>query len=94
MILYNTTFKVDLDATNEFKIFIENYFSDEKHNKELYQLLDVDDTDGVTYCLQFLFKNLESYNAHIADHDAVFKTEIVNTFDERVLFFSSVLQKI
>ena len=56
MILYNTTFKVDLEMIESFKLFIENYFSDETLNKELYQLLNDDNTDGITYCLQFILE--------------------------------------
>ena len=94
MILYNTTFKVDLEATNEFKLFVSTYFSENTQNKEMYQLLNDDNTDGITYCLQFIFTDVAIFNTHIAVHDALFKSEISNAFGEKVLFFSSVLQKI
>ena len=94
MILYNTTFKVDLDAINAFKHFVETYFPEDILNKELYQLLNDDNTDGITYCLQFIFDDAGTFNTHIAVHDAEFKSKITNAFGEKVLFFSSVLKKV
>ena len=94
MILYNTTFKVDLEMIESFKLFIENYFSDETLNKELYQLLNDDNTDGTTYCLQFIFEDLGTFNTYIVVNDVALKTEIGNRFGEKLLFFSSVLKKV
>lgn len=94
MILYNTTFNVDLKVATDFKTFIEDYIFDEIQNKELYQLLNEDNSDGITYCFQLIFNNMGTFNNHIAVVDTKFKNDIVEKFGEQVLFFSSILQKI
>ncbi|MBK8351816.1 MAG: hypothetical protein IPL21_08965 [Saprospirales bacterium] len=57
MILYNTTFKVDLNEIVNFRLFLDDFFKNLKDETDLFQLLNEDSLDGITYCFQIKFED-------------------------------------
>lgn len=94
MLVYNITFKVDLDEANSFLDFLENYTQENDIDFDLFQLANVDDSDGFTYCLHQKFPDMGTYNQHIVVIDNKFKEQIIEKYGDKVLFFGSILNKI
>lgn len=94
MLVYNITFKVDLAEANSFLDLLENYTQENDIDFDLFQLANVDDSDGFTYCLHQKFSDLGTYNRHIVVIDKKFKEQIIEKYGDKVLFFGSILNKI
>lgn len=94
MLVYNITFKVDLDSSVSFLDFLEQYTAEHALDFELFQLANVDDSDGFTYCLHQKFSDLGTYNRHIVVIDRKFKEQIIEKYGDKVLFFGSILNKV
>ncbi len=94
MLVYNITFKVDLDCSVSFLDFLDSYTSDNHIEHELFQLANMDDSDGFTYCLHQKFDDLGTYNQHILVIDKKLKDNLFEKYGDKVLFFGSILNKI
>ena len=99
MYLYNTTFKVDLDAVIAFKLFLQEYLENNEklsqyvYEHQLYKLEGVDESDGLTFCLHFLIYDKETFNMFVVVIDSKLKNELYQNFGEKVLFFSTLMVK-
>lgn len=100
MILYNITFHVEVGIVEEFKDFIKNdhlstLTNDDKIiDHQFFKLLNVDDSEGVSMALHYVLKDMSSYNQHIVTVDSQLKKLIHGRYNEKVLYFCSVLEKI
>lgn len=100
MYLYNTTFKVELKINNDFLYFIKNEVYLELGSVatvadvSFFELLNVDASDGNTFCLHIYFKNLEDYNQYKITHENKLLNNIYHKYSDSVLFFSSLLKYI
>lgn len=100
MILYNITFHVELGVLTDFKEFlieehlpfISNHSDIIEH--KLLKLLNVDESEAMTYTLQYYLKDMGTYNQHMAVIDRKLKREIFEQYGEKVLYFCSVLEKV
>jgi myo-inositol-hexaphosphate 3-phosphohydrolase len=67
MILYNITYKIDLDISEEWlkwmkQVFIPRMMETGKFEEhKLCQLMGVDESDGFTFALQFLCPNMPTF---------------------------------
>jgi hypothetical protein len=99
MILYNITFKVDHQATASFKQFLEEehlpdvYAFKLVESHQLYRLLEQDDSESITLCLQYFLPDLGTYRQHEELLDYSFKKQIKKQFGDKVLYFSTVLKQ-
>jgi hypothetical protein len=98
MYLYNTTFKVALDKIHEFKLYITEFCEEEETKKyvsksQLFKLLGVEEREGFTFSLQFLIQDIETFNMFVVVIDSKLKNEINNTFGDKVVYFSTLMQK-
>lgn len=100
MIIYNTTIKVDWDIHNEFKLWVEeevlvNATSIESiQNSKFLKLLDVDTSDGMTYCIQHYFDSMENYNQYKLTGDRAFKEALATRYSDKLVIFASVLAEV
>lgn len=100
MILYNITFKVELPQVDAFHQYLQQqHFVELQSSKylfdyKMFRLLHQDDSDGLTFTLQYFLPDLGTYNQHIAVIDSKLKLELYQHFGEKVLYFCSVLEKI
>ncbi len=100
MIIYNTTVKVELQFVHQFVAFITKehlvhsmatgFVSD----NAFYKLLNIDNSDGVTYCIQYKMTDIGMYNQYCMVFDNQFKEELKNKFGENLVYFSSILQEV
>lgn len=99
MILYNITIKADLSIAKELKFWIKEdhlpqIMNSDKVNKvQLLKLLNVDVSDGFTYCVQYHFDSMADYNLFKIDEDVAFRNEIMSRFNDKMVFFSSILSE-
>ncbi len=100
MVIYNITIKVDWSIHNDFKLWIEEEVLLESKNIESVQnskflkLLDVDTSDGMTYCLQHYFNDLQEYNQYKMADDLNFKQRLAAKYKDKLVLFASVLSEV
>ena len=61
---------------------------------KLLKLLNIDNSDGITFCLQYKLAELGTYNQYCIVFDNKFKQELKDKYGDKVLFFSSLLQEV
>ncbi len=99
MYLYNTTYKVDLPVVGDFILYIKNHLqNDESAAKyilqhHIYKIEGIEERDGMTFCLHFLIKDLETFNTFVFVIDSKLKNQLTNKFGESVLFFSTLMKQ-
>lgn len=98
MIIYNLTIKVDdRIAGNWLHWLLEEHipavmqtgcFNDYK----LVRLLDVDDSEGPTYAIQYSAASKADYNRYIEMHASEMQRRSFDKWGERFMSFGSVMQ--
>lgn len=100
MIVYNVTAKVQTDAATAWAIWME-----EEHIPELMQtglfsgyrlcrLLDQDETDDITYTVQYYFNTMEDYETYIRDHAPSMREKGLRRFGSKFIAFRTVMKTI
>ncbi|MCB9034717.1 MAG: DUF4286 family protein [Chitinophagales bacterium] len=100
MIIYNTTFVVDLKEATDFIYEIKTtILLDLKSNKEcqdayFLELQNVDTQEHISYALQIHFDDLAAFNNYKLFKEPKFLEQITNKYGEKVLYFSTVLKEV
>lgn len=99
MLIYNITIKADLDAHLDLVDWIRESQLPAAGDyllkpSRLYRLLNVDTSDGITYCLQHHFADMAAYNRYMAGHDTAFREELSGRFPDKLVVFSSILSEV
>jgi hypothetical protein len=98
MLLYNVTTLVSWTVHDAWLQWMQ-----QKHIPEVMQcgcftdyrfarLLDVDETEGVTYSIQYSAASREAYDRYIEMHAGGFRSEIQKTWGENCIAFRSLMQ--
>ncbi|MCB0698211.1 MAG: DUF4286 family protein [Chitinophagales bacterium] len=100
MIIYNVTIKVNKDAADEWvrwmndehmpELMETGLFTDSK----LFRLLDMDESDGITYAAQYHCATMDEYNKYISDHAATMREKGLNRFKDKFVAFRTVMEKV
>lgn len=61
---------------------------------QLVKLLDIDDTDGPTYAVQFFINDKNKYDAYIQNHSSRLRKEALQKWSDRIISFRSLMQVI
>lgn len=99
MYLHNTTYKVDLAIVGDFILFIKEYLQNDESvavhilQHDIYKIEGIEERDGMTFCLHFLIKDLETFNTFVIVIDSKLKNLLRNKFGESVLFFSTLMKQ-
>jgi hypothetical protein len=98
MIIYNVTVKVDSSIANEWlkwmqeihipEVIATGYF----HNYKILQLLEIDESEGPTYAIQYEAKNLDDYNKYIAECATLLRQKTFDTWGSRFIAFRTLMQ--
>ena len=98
MILYNVTIKVDQQIANTWlqwllnehipAIMQTNCFVDYK----VVRLLEVDDSEGPTYAIQYYAESKADYNRYIEIHASKMRNLSFDKWGERFIAFRSVME--
>lgn len=98
MIIYNVTIKVDATIADQWLKWLQ-----EEHIPDVLQtgcfsgykvvrLLEVDDTEGPTYAIQYNAESKADYNRYIQLHAVALRDKSYQKWGNRFLAFRSVMQ--
>lgn len=100
MILYNVTIKINHEAEQEWLQWMKDEHMPELMNTglfadaKLFRLLDVDDSEGVTYAAQYLCSTMQDYNNYISGHAAAMREKGLKRFGDKFIAFRTVMQQV
>ena len=98
MIIYNVTIKVHGSIKEDWLLWLK-----EEHIPDVIQtgcfthavilrLIEVDDTEGPTFAVQYYAKSKGLYNNYIENHAAAMRQKGFDKWGEKFIAFRSVLQ--
>jgi Domain of unknown function (DUF4286) len=100
MIIYNVTIKVDHSIAEAWLQWMkEEHISDVKSTGCFFQavllrLLEVDETDGPTYAIQYHANSKANYNMYISQYAPEMRKKVTDKWGQKVIAFRSVLQMV
>lgn len=99
-IIYNVTVKVDTAIAEEWlqwlltehapAILATQYFTDYK----VVKLLEVDDTEGPTYAIQYQATSLEAYTKYMDEFSFALRRQSFEKWGQRAVDFSTIMEVI
>ncbi len=98
MIVYNITIKVDARIANDWLTWLQSEHITEIletgcfTNATVLKLLEVDDTEGPTYAIQYFAESKALYNQYIEMHAGTFRQKSFNKWGDKFFAFRSVMQ--
>ncbi|MEO6540744.1 MAG: DUF4286 family protein [Ferruginibacter sp.] len=98
MIIYNVTIKIQRSISDAWLQWLK-----EEHIPQIIQtgcfthavilqLLEVDDTDGPTFAVQYFAESKALYNNYIQNHAAAMRQNGFNKWGDQFIAFRSVMQ--
>lgn len=100
MIIYNVTLSVDKAIADEWLNWLKDEHIPEVMNThcfsgfKLVQLLEVDDSEGPTYAVQYFAESMADYNRYIELHAAALRQKSFDKWGNRFMAFRSVMKEI
>lgn len=98
MIVYNITLKIHESIKNEWLAWAQEvhipevmgtgYFSQSR----LLRLLEIDDSEGPTYAIQFTAESKATYNAYIEKHAPEMRQRSFDKWGDKFIAFRSLMQ--
>ena len=98
MIVYNTTTKIDPRIEKEWvswqknehipKVMATGLFSDYK----FFRLLEQDETEGVTYVIQYFSSSIEHYKKYIAESATLLSERSFAKWSDQFISFHTVME--
>ena len=98
MILYNVTIKVDQSIADQWLTWLNTeHIPDMRstgcfHQASVYRLLESDESDGITFAVQYHAENIEAYNKYLQDHAAAMRKKGMEKWSNKFVAFRSVLE--
>lgn len=98
MILYNVTTKVEWSIHEEWLLWMKEEHISEviasgcfTHSKFL-RLIDVDETDGPTYAVQYFAESKANYNRYIESYSTSMRQKSLEKWGTKCMAFRTVMQ--
>ena len=98
MIIYNVTSKVDHSIAEDWLVWLQAEHIPEviatgcfTHARVL-RLLEVDETDGLTYAVQYQAESKALYNRYIREYSAELRKKGTEKWGEKFIAFRSVME--
>lgn len=98
MIVYNVTTKVDLSIAEEWLQWMRREHIPEVvatgcfTHAVILQMIEVDNTEGYTYAVQYHADSKALYNKYIRDYSEALRAKSLSSWGDKVIAFRSVLQ--
>jgi hypothetical protein len=98
MVVYNVTMKVDWSIEADWLAWMLDYYIPrivatghfDKH--QFVRLLEVDESDGPIYAVQYYSASLDSYNEYVKEFAPFFKKTLQAQWGDRCLAFSTLME--
>lgn len=100
MIVYNITVNVTHQAHNQWMKWLkEEHLPEIMETKtfydiKIYQLINIDDTDGPTYSVQFFASSMKEYDLFINEYAPALRSKSVNKWGDDMFSFRTTLKSI
>ena len=98
MIVYNITLKIDPSIEAEWvlwqqqehipEVMVTGLFTEHK----FFRLLEQDETDGITYVVQYFTVSLENYNSYIEKFAQSLREKALTKWENRFIAFRTVME--
>lgn len=98
MIIYNVTVKVNLEAHNSWFDWMKNqhiqdvldtgFFTEAK----ICKILGNDETDGITYAIQYFCDSMADYNLYVAKHAKALQEDHNNRYKDQFVAFRTLME--
>lgn len=98
MIVYNVTVKVDAGIANEWLEWLQTeHISDVIgtgcfSKASILKLLDVDETEGPTFAIQYFTESKAMYNQYIEKYAGLMRQKSYDKWGDKFIAFRSVMQ--
>lgn len=98
MIIYNVTIKVHESIKDEWLHWLKEEHIPEViqtgcfTSSSILQLLEVDDTEGPTYAIQYKAESKAIYNHYIEKHAGMMRQKSFDKWGDKFIAFRSVMQ--
>ncbi len=100
MILYNVTVKVDLDIEPEWKAWMQEVHIPDVMKTGLFtdhkfcRLLEQDESDGITYAIQYFCRNMEDYFTYRDKYAPELQQKHAERYADKFVAFRTLLKVI
>lgn len=100
MIIYNVTVKVDNSIAGEWLGWMLNHHIPGVlstkcfHDYKMVQVIDIDDSEGPTYAIQYFAESMEDYKKYIEQFAPHYRKETTDKWGEKFIAFRSLLKVI
>ena len=98
MFIYNITNKVDLDIPGDWLQWQKEVHIPEIMSTgcfigyQFYRLMEQDDTDGITYIIQYFSETEENYLRYIQDFAPALRDKAIKKWGDRFVAFRSLMK--
>lgn len=100
MILYNVTIKVNPEIAEDWLQWMkQEHINDMMHtglfsDYRLARLMEQDETDGITYVVQYHCDSIENYQSYLEEHAPTMRQKGLDKFRNKMIAFRSVMELI
>ena len=98
MIIYNVTIKVHTSITEDWLLWLKEVHIADVINTGCFthavilRLIEVDETDGPTYAVQYYAESKGFYNNYIENHASIMREKSFAKWGDKFIAFRSVMQ--
>ena len=98
MIIYNITIKIEWMIAEEWLKWMQDTHIPAVmatgcfEKQQLVRILQVDETDGPTYAMQYYSPSLTKYDEYLQHHAATLRKEVTDKWGEKYLDFRTLMQ--
>lgn len=98
MFIYNVTIKVKTEIQHEWMDWLKNDHIPEVlatgcfHDFKILQLLEVDDTEGPTFAIQYAAESKGAYNQYIERYAPLLRQKSYEKWGDQFIAFRSIMQ--
>ena len=98
MLLYNITYLVSHEIKEEWLEWLKQHHAPEMMSTGLFsefkilRLLDTDESEGITFAVQFIFPGMEEHDVYIAKHVPALRLSAQQRWGEKVLAFRTLME--
>ena len=99
MIIYNVTVKVEKEISENWVNWMQNEHIPDLLNTGLFNdytlsmLLEQDESDGITYIVQYHCENMEKYNHYIEHYAPIMREKAFIKFGNKFIAFRTLMKR-
>jgi hypothetical protein len=100
MYIYNITSKVDIAVCSQWKNWqLQEHIPEIMQTKlfndfKFYQLIDQEETDGITHVLQLFFSDKSNYEIYIEDFAPSLRKKAIEKWGDGFISYRTVMQSV